>query len=432
MAPMVLALFMFGGLIALLFLGNPVAYTLGIISTLWLKLGSLPVSIIPQRIFGGMSQFVLMAVPFFVLAGKIMNSSGITNELISFVNYIVGRFRGGLAQANIMTSLVFAGITGAAISDVAAIGSIFIPMMEKNGYEKKFAAAVTAASSLVGPIIPPSIIIVLYSSVTGISIGSMFMAAILPGIAIGVAQMILTFFIAKKRNYPRYTVDSFSLKGFLLTLSKTMLAVIMPVIIVGGIVSGLFTPTEAAAVACLYALIIGKFVFKKITLKVFIENVRESVRTTAMLLFIIAVAMILAWVISYINLPVLLANALIGVIGNRWIVFVIIVLFLLFVGTWLESGAALVMLAPIFAGVLGTLGFHPLHYGVVMVITVNVGLITPPLGVCLFAAAGISGEKFENIVREILPYLGIIFVTLLVLIFVPDITLFLPRLIGLI
>ncbi|MTI62031.1 MAG: TRAP transporter large permease [Firmicutes bacterium] len=431
MGVMVLSLVMFIGLIVLLLFGSPIAYTLGFIATLWLKIGELPATIIPQRMFSGMSQFTLMAVPFFVLAGKIMNSSGITDELVSFINYLVGRFRGGLAQANILTSLVFAGITGAAISDVAALGSIFIPIMEKNGYERKFAAAVTAASSLVGPIIPPSIIIVLYSAVTGVSIGSMFMAAILPGVTIGISQMILTYFISEKRNYPRYEVESFSLKGLLKTMVKTALAIIMPLIIVGGIVFGFFTPTEAAAIAVLYALILGKFVFKKINLKVFLDNVQDSVRTTVMLLFIIAMAMILSWVLSYINLPVIMANYLIGLIGNKWLVFLFVVMILLFVGTWLESGAACIMLAPIFSEMLLVLGFHPLHAGTVMIIVMNVGLITPPLGVCLFAASSVSGEKFENIVREILPYLAIIFIAVLILVFVPQISLFLPRLFNL-
>ncbi len=429
---LILSLAMFILLLGLLLFGSPVAYTIGIIGTLWMHLGQLPIPIIPQRLFNGMSQFTLMAVPFFILAGNLMNSSGIARELVSFVNFFLGRFRGGLAQANIGTSLIFAGITGAAISDVAALGSIFIPEMERNGYSRSFSSAVTAASSIVGPIIPPSIIIVLYSSVTGVSVGTMFMAAILPGVAIGLTQMILTYFIARKRNYPRYEMEKMSFKAFMVVLSRAILALIMPVIIIGGVVSGMFTPTESAAIAVLYALVVGKFVFKKITMKVFLDDVKDTVRTTGMLLFIIAVASVLSWILSYINLPVILANGLIGILGNRWLVFFAVVLMLIFVGTWMESGAALIMLAPVFSQVLGELGFNPIHYGVVIIITLNLGLITPPLGVCLFAVAGVAHERFEKIARDIVPYLVVIILTIILIVILPDITLSLPKLLGMI
>lgn len=427
-----LAVFMFILLLVLLFLGNPVAYSIGFVGSLWMLLGNLPIAIIPQRIFGGMSQFTLLAVPFFVLAGNLMNSSGIARELINFVNYFLGRFRGGLAQANIGASMVFAGITGAAISDVATLGSIFIPEMERNGYSRPFSCAVTAASSVIGPIIPPSIIIVLYSSVTGVSVGTLFMAAIIPGICIGLTQMIITWVIAKKRNYPRYDVGKLSLKSFLKMLSTAFLALLMPVIIIGGIGLGIFTPTEAAAVSVVYALIVGKFVFKKITMRVFMEDVKKSVRTTAMLLFIIAVANVLSWVLTYINLPTVLSQSLIQGLQNRYLIFSVIILILVFVGTWMESGAALIMLAPIFSVVLTACGFDPIHYGIVIIITLNFGLVTPPLGVCLFAVCGVSGERFENVCREIVPYLVTLLITIFILAFVPQLTLAFPKALGLI
>lgn len=425
-----IAFYLFFIFIFLILFGLPIAVGLGVISVSWVFIAGSNVDVIASRIFGGINSFVLMAMPFFILAGEIMNCSGITERLIRFVNYIVGRVSGGLAQANIYTSTLFAGITGAAISDVAALGSVFIPAMEKQGYKRDFSCMLTAASSIVGPIIPPSIVIVVYSSVTSISIGALFSAAIVPGVILSVAMSIYTFVIAKKRKFPKVVDSKFCFKGLILAGKEAILALIMPIIIIGGILGGIFTPTEAAAVALLYALLVGLFVFKSINFKNMYKALRTTVLTSSMLFFLIGVGTLLGWIIARVNLPSHLTNMLLSVSDNSNVTFLLVVAFLLFVGTWLDTSSAIIILAPILSPTMEMLGINPLHFGIVMIITMCVGLITPPLGVCIFAVCGVGKVKFENVVKEVWPYLGVDIIIIILLVYFPNITLMLPRLLG--
>lgn len=416
-------------LIVLLLIGVPVAISLGVVSLAWVLVAGSNLQMVAARVYASMDQFVIMALPFFILAGEIMNYSGITDRLIAFVNQIVGRVRGGLAQANIYTSLLFAGITGAAISDVSALGSVFIPAMEKQGYTRKFSAMITAASSIVGPIIPPSNIIVIYGAVTGTSIGAMFAGAILPGLFLGVAMSMMVAAMSKKKNLPKVQ-QPFVVKEFFSTLKGTVLALLMPAIIIGGILGGIFTPTEAAAVAVFYALVVSVFIFRSITGKQLIQAFKNTLRTSAMLFFIFGVGGILGWIITRTNLPVIMTKFFLSLSENPNVIFVLVVFLLVFVGTWLEVGAACIILGPILAPMMASLGFEPVHFGVVMIVTLNLGLITPPLGVCLFAAVGVGKVRFEEIVQEIWPFIILDVIVILVLVFVPEITLFLPKLLG--
>jgi len=424
-----LTISMFALMIFLLIFGVPVAIVLGTVSTAWVILAGNSIQMIASRMYAGIDLFVLMAIPFFILAGEIMNRCGITDRLIKFVNFIVGRLRGGLAQACIYASILFAGITGAAVADVAALGSIFIPAMEKQGYTRKFSAAVVAASSIIGPIIPPSIIVVVYGSVTGLSIGTLFAACMLPGVIVGLGYSTYIALVAKKKNLPK-SEEPFVVKDFFICLKDSILALLMPVIIVGGIFSGVFTPTEAAAASVFYAFFIGVVIYRTVTVSVVMKSVVASVRTSAMLFFIIGFANILGWIIAREQIPEAIATFLLTLSSNPTILLLIVVAFLLFLGTWMEITASCIIVAPILAPVMAQVGLDPVHFAVVMLVVLNVGLITPPLGVALFAAVGVGKVNFEDIVSEILPFIITDVVVILLLCFFPQLSLIVPRVLG--
>lgn len=420
---------MFSTLVLLLLVGLPVAMVLGLVSTGWVLLAGSSLQMVASRMYAGIDTFVLMAIPFFCLAGEIMNRCGITDRMIQFVNYLIGRFRGGLAQANIYSSLLFAGITGAAVADVSALGSVFIPAMEKQGYSRKFAAMITAASSIIGPIIPPSIIVVVYGAVTGVSVGAIFAATMIPGIIVGLSMSGFVAIFAKKKNFPKFE-EPFHPKAFLLCLKDSILALIMPLIIVGGIFSGVFTPTEAAAVAVFYALVVGTVFYRTVSIRSVYESVYNAMRTSAMLFFIIGFANILGWIISRVQLPEQIAAFMLSLSNDPRLLMLLVVVLLIFVGTWLETSASCIILAPILAPVMVKIGIHPVHFAVVMVVALNIGLITPPLGVALFAAVGVGKVSFESVVSELWPFLLLDIAVLLLLVFIPDLSLAVPRLLG--
>ncbi len=378
-----------------------------------------------------MDSFVLMAIPFFMVAGEAMNQAGVTEKLVDFANVLVGRFRGGLAYVNIVASMIFAGITGAAVADVSALGTIFIPSMEREGYTRKYAAAVVAGSSIMGPIIPPSIVMVIYGAMTNTSVAAMFAGAIIPGVLIGLAQMIVVSVQAKRRNFPRHYIE-FTPTRLFLSFRAAFLALIMPLIILSGILFGLTTPTEAAAIAALYAFILGVFFYRRLTFQKTLHIFKGATYQYASLLVIMGSASILGWVLSRVQAHTVLLKLIFGVTQNPTGILMIVLLFLLFVGTWLETGATIVLLAPTLAAAMTLIGYHPVHFGIVMTVTANIGLLTPPLGVCLFAASSTGKISVEAIVSEIWPFIGAAVVILLIIALLPEISLFLPRLLGLI
>lgn len=420
---------MFSLLVFLLLAGLPVAIVLGVVSTTWVMSAGSSMQMIASRMYAGIDVFVLMAIPFFCLAGEIMNRCGITDRLIQFVNFIIGRVRGGLAQANIYSSLLFAGITGAAVADVAALGSVFIPAMEKQGYSRRFSATITAASSIIGPIIPPSIIVVIYGAVTGISVGSIFAACMIPGVIVGLSMSAYVAVLSRIRDFPKIE-EPFELKAFVGCLKDSVLALIMPLIIVGGIFTGVFTPTEAAAIAVFYAFLIGVVVYRTVNIRVVVQSVYSAMRTSSMLLFIIGFANILGWIIARDQLPETIARFLLTLSNNPKILMLLVVGLLLFVGTWLEITASCIILGPILAPVMVHLGIHPVHFAVVMIVTLNVGLITPPLGVAIFAAVGVGKVSFEDVVKEIWPFLILDLFVILLLTFIPGLSLVIPKVLG--
>ena len=410
----------------------PIAFTIGFPCVIYILLNNPAwLEVIPQRIFHGMNSFVFLAIPFFIMAGEIMSESKITDRIIQFTDSLVGHVRGGFAQVNVISSMFFAGISGAALSDVAGLGSVFIPAMEKAGYEKKFAAAITATSSIQGPIIPPSIIIVVYAGIMGTSVGALFAAGIVPGVLIGVTDCVIVALKAKSRGYPKRATP-FSIREVMIGFVKAFPALVLPFIIMGGIIGGVFTPTEAAAVAVFYGLVLG-FAFLR-TLKPIslIKIFRDTVIKSATLFIIIAFANIFSWVLAMENVPQLIGEYVFGWTGNIYIILFMINLIFLFIGTWLEAGAAIILLVPVFAPALVELGMHPVHLGMVMIVNLVIGLITPPFGVALYAASSVSGCAIEDISKEAVPYILLDIGVLLLITYFPGVTLFFPRLFGLI
>lgn len=409
--------------------GFPVAFCLGITSMAALIITDVPLTLMAQRMFTGIDSFPLMAVPFFVLAGELMNRGGTTRRLIDFANFLVGRIPGGLAHTNILASMFFGGISGSAVADAAAMGTILVPGMVRKGFPAGFSAAVTAASSTMGPIIPPSILMVIMGVTTGLSIGGLFAAGIIPGLLLGLSMMALSYGLAVRHRFPKEQVP-FSVKRLFAEFRSAGPALLAPVIILGGILGGVFTPTEAAAVAVLYAFILGLFVYRELSLKELADIFTQSGVTTAVLLLIIAMANIFAWVLTSEQIPTRIAQAMLGLTQNPMLILLIINLFLIFIGMFLEGGAAIIILAPTLLSVATAVGINPLHFGMVMVLNIAVGLLTPPLGVCLFVVCGVTKLPLPLVVRSVLPFLAVEIVVLLIATYWPQLILAIPRMLG--
>jgi tripartite ATP-independent transporter DctM subunit len=358
-----------------------------------------------------------------------MNRAGMSDRLVHFSNMVIGRIRGGLAQVNVLASILFSGITGVALGDVAALGKIFVPAMEKQGYSRAFAAAVTAASSLVGPIIPPSTIIVLYGAVMGVSVGAMFAAAIIPGLMIGLVDMIMVQYIAHRRQYPKQEL-SFTPLEFVIGLRDASLALIMPFIIVGGILGGIFTPTEAAAVAVVYALLVGLLVFRSLRLGDFGPILGSAAIDSSRLFFIIAGAAIVGWVFAMENIPAFVERTFTGITENEYLLVLMINLFFLGMGLWMDPGASIILFAPVMWPLARGVGLHPVQFGIMLIINSNIGICTPPVGNVLFAVSNIARVRLDELSRELAPFLVANFLIILLVGYVPFFTLWIPELLG--
>ncbi len=418
-----------------LLLGLPLAFVMGFTGVLHFLFFSpeprLFLSMIPVRIFDGLDSWVLMAIPLFLVAGEAVNKAGVAERLIDFSNFLVGRFHGGLAHVNVFSSLLFAGITGVAVGDVAALGTVFIPAMEKEGYDREFSAAVTAASSLQGPIIPPSIIIVFYAATMELSVAGLFAAAIIPGVLFGLTDSMIVHFLAVKRKYPRHKVR-FTWRNFFLSAKDATLALLFPLIILGGILLGLFTPTEAASVAAAYALFLGFFVYRSLRVSDIRTVLTKAVRTSSKLFMLIAGISVLSYVFALERIPTLVENAIYGTTSSAYVIIPLLIAFLLFVGMWLTGSAAIILFAPIISPVVTGLGVHPFQWAITMVLALTLGLVTPPVGLCLFAVAEVAGTPIKGILKSIWPFLLLDLVVIALVVTFPSLTLFLPKLFGLV
>jgi len=412
-------------------LGIPIAFCMGIVSlTSLLAIGKISfLKLIAQKMITGIDKFPLMAIPLFILAGNIMNRGGITNSLVKFANFLVGRLKGGLAHVNIVSSVFFAGITGVAVADSSVLGSIFVPAMEKEGYDTDFSAAVTATSSIIGPIFPPSVPFVLYGCTVGVSIAGLFLAGMIPAILLALALMVVSYFISRKKNYPVSTI-SISFREFIVSFKDAALALVMPIIILGGILSGVFTPTEAAAIAVVYALIISLFVLRTLKLSDLPSILVDSGITASIVLMLISTANIFGTILATQQIPQRIAQFMLSITTNPLLMLLLANIFLLIAGMFMAESPNIILLGPILAPIVTGLGVHPLHFGFIMVLNLTIGLITPPLGACLFILCGISNLTLEKMTRAVLPFLAAELAILFLCTYVPAISMFLPKLFG--
>ncbi len=413
--------------VLLLLVGIPIAFVIGISSLSYLFTKDMPLVLLAQRFYVSVTNYLILSVPMFILAGKLMNDAGITRRLVDFFNVILGHIRGGLAYITIVASIFFAGITGAGAADAAAIGSIMIPAMKKQGYSAEYSGAVTAVASIIGPTIPPSIAMVVYGASAGVSIAKLFLGGIIPGLLIGFAQLIVAYIYAKKHNVP-VRERTLSVTTVIRGLKDAILALLMPVILMGGILTGVFTPTEAAGVSVLYAVVVGFLVFRELTLQKLLNALYETALVTATILFILAFAHLFGWILSAENVPTHVAEFFIHITENRILLLLLLNILFLIVGTFMETLASVILLTPVLLPLAQSIGIDPVHFGVIMVVNLNIGLVTPPLGVCLFVAAPIAEVSIENLVKSCVPFILASIVVLLIITYIPSLVLFIPNL----
>ncbi len=405
----------------------PIAFSLGISCLIYLLINEIPLILIPMKMYSGIDVFVLLSIPGFILAGNLMNQGGLTAKIIAFCNHLLGHVRGGLALANIGASMLFAGISGTAVSDTASIGAVMIPAMKKEGYDTDFSCAVTASSSTVGPIIPPSVPMIIAATLSGLSVGKLFLAGALPGLLLGIGLMIITYYISVKRKYPKHPKSSF--KQILVGFKDTFWSLLMTFIILFGIIGGVFTPTEASIVAVIYALLIGSFVYKKISLKNLAVITLDSMKTSASLMVLIGFANLFGWILITEQLPQIISTEILGFSTNKYVVLLVINLLLIFIGTFMETIAALLILFPILLKLAIAVDVDPIHFAIIALLNLMIGLTTPPLGICLFVSSSIGKVSISKVSKASLPFLAVsIFVLVLVTLF-PNISLLLPNLI---
>jgi len=420
--------FLFIILFSLLLFGVPVAIALAGSSAVFvLANGMPPPMVVAHRMINGVDSFPLLAVPFFILAGNLMNTAGITERIFNFALALVGWMRGGLGHVNVGASVIFAGMSGAAVADAGGLGAIEIKAMRDAKYDAGFAVGVTAASSTIGPIIPPSLPMVIYGVVAGTSIGQLFAAGFVPGIVMAVSLMLMVAFFARRRGFPRD--QPFEMSLLVSSFGRAFLSLLTPVIIVGGILSGAFTPTEAAVAACAWAMFLGLVVYRTLTLRRFLRVTFDTIETTAVVLFVVAAAAIFAWILTSNRVPEAVAGMLLSASDRPWVILLLINLILLIVGCFMETVAAITILVPVLLPVAMELGIDPVHFGVIMVLNLMLGLLTPPVGMVLYVLARVAKIPFERCVVSTAPFLIPLVLVLVLITFVPAVTMWLPTLI---
>ena len=416
----------------LLFLGVPISFSIGIaaISTMLLSIKTGPaLTTIAQRMATGLDSFALLAIPFFILSGMLMNRGGIARRLINFAKVLVGTFPGGLAFVNIMANMLFGSISGSAVASSAAIGGFMMPMMKKEGYDLNYSAAVNITASTTGLIIPPSNILIVYSLASGgVSIGALFVAGYLPGIVIGISLMIVAGIIAYKKNYP--IAQKIKFKDGILRFLDSLPSLFLIVLVIGGIVAGYFTATEASAIAVLYTFILSVLIYREVKWKEIPKILLDTSSTTAIVMLLIGTSMGMSWIISYENIPQNVSASLIAISNSPIIILLIINFILLIVGTFMDMTPAVLIFTPIFLPVVMKLGIDPIHFGIIMVLNLSIGLCTPPVGSVLFIGCGIAGTSIARVLKPLLPLFFAMLAALLLITFIPEISMFLPKVFG--
>jgi tripartite ATP-independent transporter DctM subunit len=417
--------------VGLVILGLPIGFALGAAGVIGLYQigGDNFVALGPGKMFNGLNIFPFLAMPFFILAGEIMNHTGITSRLVMLAQVLVGHFRGGLAHTNMLASVFFAGLTGSATADAAAFGKTLVPSMVERGYRRDYACAVTAAGSIIGPTIPPSGLMVVYGSLMGVSIGGLFAAGLLPGLIICAVCMAVIAIGARANNLPQ-SEERARLPQIWATFKESLLALFMPIIILGGILGGIVTPTEAASIAVGYALFIGTFVYRKINMDDMVKMLIRTARVTGVIFVIIAFASIVGWYLSFNQIPQLVANSILGISDNRYVVIALIIGLLLLIGMVMDITAILIILAPVLVPLTAAIGLEPIHAGIIFVLALNISLMTPPVGACLFVLSSVTGEPLERITAKLWPFLLAEVAVLFVFAFFEDLALLMPRMLG--
>ncbi len=422
------------GLLILLFvvlmgIGVPISFSLGIVAFAGINtLSNIPNIVIFNKMFYGLNSFVLLAVPLFILAANLMNHGKISKMLIDFSVALVGSVRGGLAHANIIVSMIFAGVSGSSQADTAGVGSVLIPAMEEQGYDKGTSVGVTAISSTLSSIIPPSITMVVYAGVTNVSVAALFFSGLMPGILLGLGMMLVVAVKGKKYNYPKE--EKVPIKDVYKLFIRSLPALFTPVIIIGGIITGWYTPTEAAGFACIYATIIGLFVYKTLSLKMLPSIIIDTLKLSSLSLFALATANALGELMGYYKLQDVVTNLFAGSSGGSTVFLLSIVLFFLFIGTFMDGVPAMILFIPVILPSALALGVDPIHLGLVTIITLALGLVTPPYGLCLLIAGSISGISIEESFKGVLPFFLISVVVLLFVAFFPSIFIGIPKMLN--
>lgn len=427
-----------GTFFALLLIRVPVAFALGIACVVTTRYLDLPMMIVFQQMTKGLNSFSLMAIPFFIMAGQIMGVGGISEKMIAMANVIIGRIRGGLAMVNILASMLFGGISGSSVADTSSIGSILIPMMRKAKYDDDYSVAVTITSSVQGVIIPPSHNVIIYALAAGwvtvningvpqqysLSIGKLFLAGVVPGILLGIALMIISYIIAVKRQYPKQPAVGF--KEGIYRFMDGILGLMTAIIIIGGVVSGVFTATESSAVAVAYAFLITGVFYRRINLKSLRTILYESLKTMAIVAALITTSSAFGYLMTRLDIPQLVTNSLLTLTDNRYLIFLLINLILLMLGMIMDMAPLILITTPILLPVVGSFGMDPHHFGIVMMLNLGMGLLTPPVGSTLFVGCAIGRVRIEDMVKPLMPFYITMFIALLLITYIPQITLWLP------
>lgn len=427
---MIIAVFL-GGLVLLFLLGFGAPYAIGLVSLVVLimtrGLSNFPADVVATKLAFSANNFTLLAIPFFLLAGKLMNTGSITKRIFRFCNTVIGWVPGGLGHANVLASIVFAGMSGSAVADAAGLGTIEIKAMEEEGFDTEFAAAVTAASSTIGPIIPPSIPLIVFGvSAGGVSIAKLLIGGVVPGVLVGLCLCIMVYYFAVKRNYPRNAFPKAS--TLWADFKAAFLPLLTPVILIGGILSGVFTPTEGAAVASLYAFILTMFVYREISWKELAEVLRDVAKETASIMFIVCASALYGYLLTRTQLPTMFMNMIFEITQNKIIILMLLNVFFLVIGCFMETNAALIILVPILAPMAQALNIDLLHLGVMIVLNLMIGLLTPPVGMCLYTTAKVANISLDRMIKAIVPFFIPLVIALLLVTFCPPLVTWLPNL----
>lgn len=416
-----------GTFFAMIICRFPIAFAIGISSILTTAYLGLPLMQVAQIMVKGVNVFSLMAVPFFIIAGELMGAGGISKRLIALSDAIVGWIRGGLAMVNIVASMFFGGISGSSTADTASLGTILIPMMKDQGYDEEFATNVTMTSSVQGLLIPPSHNMVMYAMVAGsVSVGRLFLAGFVPGILLGIALMIYSYILAVKRHYPKG--DPFSIKRLITTMADSIWGLMTVIIVVLGVVTGIVTATESAAIAVVWAIIVSFFIYRELTLKEMWKLMERSLSTLAIVLILISTSTVFGWLLTYLKMPEMVVNAILGLTDNKYAIMFILNVIMLVLGTIMDMSAIILVATPILLPVATSIGIDPVHFGAIMILNLGIGLITPPVGGTLFVGSAVSGVPIERLVKTLLPFFCVMIAVLLLITYVPGLVMWLPNL----